>query len=163
MFFNSEPEKFFPCAQIDVVQFPEGDDGDNIIEHTFTGPLHEQLRAALRYIRNTVITERVVKHSDRAEADRFFNYPYAAIEEALSNAVYHKLWKAFHNDYYQKLKKTLRHESRVKVNFETGDPAAMHYQFRERKMIWRDVIDYIAVHDARGQASERMYKKNETW
>ena len=92
MFFNSEPEKFFPCAQIDVVQFPEGDGGDNIIEQTFTCPLHEQLRAALRYIRNTVITERVVKHPDRAEADRFFNYPYAAIEEALSNAVYHKAY-----------------------------------------------------------------------
>ena len=31
-----------------------------------------------------------MKHPDRAEADRFFNYPYAAIEEALSNAVYHR-------------------------------------------------------------------------
>ncbi|MBQ5330574.1 MAG: putative DNA binding domain-containing protein [Oscillospiraceae bacterium] len=90
MFFNSQPEKFFPYAQIDVVQFPEGEGGDKIIEQTFTGPLHEQLRAALRYIRNMVITEKVVKHPDRAEADRFFNYPYAAIEEALSNAVYHK-------------------------------------------------------------------------
>lgn len=36
--------------------------------------------------------ERVVKHSDRAEADRFFNYPFAAIEEALSNAVYHRAY-----------------------------------------------------------------------
>lgn len=92
MFFNTEPEKFFPYAQIDVVQFPEGDGGDKIIEQTFTGPLHEQLRSALRYIRNTVITEQVVKHPDRAEADRFFNFPYAAIEEALSNAVYHKAY-----------------------------------------------------------------------
>gem|GEM_PF-4470598 len=29
---------------------------------------------------------------DRAEVDRFFNYPYAAIEEALANAVYHKAY-----------------------------------------------------------------------
>lgn len=92
MFFNAEPEKFFPYAQIDVVQFPEGEGGDKIIEQTFTGPLHEQLRAALRFIKNTIITEQVVKVSDRAEADRFFNYPYAAIEEALSNAVYHKAY-----------------------------------------------------------------------
>ena len=90
MFFNPQPEKFFPCAQIDVVQFPEGDGGDKIIEQTFTGPLHEQLRSALRYIRNTIITEQVVKSPDKAEVERFFNYPYAAIEEALSNAVYHK-------------------------------------------------------------------------
>ena len=73
-------------------RFPEGDAGDKIIEQTFTGPLHEQLRAALRYIRNVVITEQVVKVPGRAEADRFFNYPYEAIEEALSNAVYHKAY-----------------------------------------------------------------------
>nr|MCR5768678.1 AAA family ATPase [Lachnospiraceae bacterium] len=71
MFFNSEPDKFFPYAQIDVVQFPEGEGGDKIIEQTFKGPLHEQLRAALRYIKNMIITEKVVKHPDRAEADRF--------------------------------------------------------------------------------------------
>ena len=92
MFFNSEPHEFFPYAQIDVVQFPEGEGGDRIIEQTFKGPLHEQLRAALRYIRNVIITEKVVKYPDRAEADRFFNYPYAAIEEALANAVYHKAY-----------------------------------------------------------------------
>ena len=92
MFFNSEPDRFFPYAQIDVVQFPEGEGGDIIDEQTFKGPLHEQLRDALRYIKNIVITERVVKHPNRAEADRFFNYPYAAIEEALANAVYHKAY-----------------------------------------------------------------------
>ena len=59
---------------------------------TKTGPLHEQLRAALRYIRNTIITEQVVKSPDKAEVERFFNYPYAAVEEALSNAVYHKAY-----------------------------------------------------------------------
>ena len=74
------------------MQFPEGEGGDKIIEQTFKGPLHEQLRAALRYIKNMIITEKVVKHPDRAEADRFFNYPYAAIEEALANAVYHKAY-----------------------------------------------------------------------
>lgn len=90
MFFSMEPEKFFPYAQIDVVQFPNGLGGDDIIEKTFKGPIQQQLRDALQYIRNVIITEKVVKHSDRAEADRFFNYPYAAIEEALSNAVYHR-------------------------------------------------------------------------
>ncbi len=92
MFFNSEPHDFFPCAQIDVVQFPEGEGGDKIIEQVFKGPLHEQLRASLRYIQNSIITEKVIKYPDRAESDRFFNYPYAAIEEALANAVYHKAY-----------------------------------------------------------------------
>ena len=92
MFFNPSPERFFPYTQIDVVQFPDGEGGDKIIEQTFKGPLHEQLRDALRYIRNSILTEQVVKHPDKAEADRYFNYPYAAIEEALSNAVYHKAY-----------------------------------------------------------------------
>jgi len=92
MFFSMEPDKFFPYTQIDVVQFPEGLGGNDIIEQTFKGPIHQQLRDALQYIRNTIITEKVVKYSDRAEADRFFNYPFAAVEEALSNAVYHRAY-----------------------------------------------------------------------
>lgn len=92
MFFSMEPDKFFPYTQIDVVQFPSGLSGNDIIEKTFKGPIHQQLRDALQYIRNTVIMEEVVKYPDRAEADRFFNYPYAAVEEALSNAVYHRAY-----------------------------------------------------------------------
>ena len=90
MFFSLEPDHFFPYAQIDVVQFPEDLGGDQIIEKTFKGPLHQQLREALQYIRNSVIQEQIIKFPDRAEAERFFNYPYAAIEESLCNAVYHK-------------------------------------------------------------------------
>ena len=41
----------------------------------------------------TVIEEKVVKVGGRAEADRFFNYPYNALEEALVNAVLHKNYK----------------------------------------------------------------------
>lgn len=92
MFFSMEPEKYMPYAQIDVVEFPEGVGGDRIIEKVFKGPIHQQLREALQYIRNSVIKEQVIKYPDRAEADRFYNYPYAAIEEALANAVYHKAY-----------------------------------------------------------------------
>lgn len=90
MVFQSGATKFFPYAQIDVVQFPEDLGGDKIIEKIFKGPLHQQIREALLYIRNNIITEQVIKRPDRAEADRFFNYPYAAVEESLCNAVYHK-------------------------------------------------------------------------
>ena len=90
MFFCLNPQRFFPYAQIDVVQFPDGDGGDTINEKTFKGPLHQQLREALLYISNTIIQERVEKVPEVAEARRFFNYPYTAIEEALANAVYHK-------------------------------------------------------------------------
>ena len=91
LFFSMEPERFFPySAHIDVVELPDGEGGDRIFEHTFSGPLHQQLREALAYLKNNVIEEAVIKLPDRAEAERFYNYPYAALEEALANAVYHK-------------------------------------------------------------------------
>ena len=90
LFFSSEPERFFPYARIDIVELPEGEGGSRLEEHIFTGPLHHQMQDALRYLRNNVVEEHIRKHPDRAEADRYFNYPYDAIEEALANAVYHK-------------------------------------------------------------------------
>lgn len=48
---------------------------------------------------------------------------------------------------YHESRKTLRHESTVKINFETGDYAKTHEQFRDRKMTCEEVIDYIAEHD----------------
>ena len=92
MFFCMEPDKFFPCTQIDVVQFPDGLGGDNIIENTFKGPIHQQLREALQFIKNSIITKKIMKRPDKAEADWVYNYPYAALEEALSNAVYHRAY-----------------------------------------------------------------------
>jgi ATP-dependent DNA helicase RecG len=93
MFFNEAPEQFFPGTQIEVVLFPEGVAGRNIEEKVFKGPMHQQLRDALGYLRNMVVKEKVTKVPGRAEAERVFNYPYAAVEEALVNAVYHRSYE----------------------------------------------------------------------
>ena len=90
LFFNEHPDRFFPYTQIDVVSFPDGPGGDRFSEKIFKGPVHRMVREALSYIRASLIVETVIKHPDRAEAERFFNYPYEAIEEALVNAVYHR-------------------------------------------------------------------------
>ncbi|HEX4945310.1 MAG TPA: hypothetical protein VFZ34_01440 [Blastocatellia bacterium] len=45
--------------------------GDTFSEQTFCGLLHRMIEDALRYLRSTTIEEFVVKHSDRAEAERF--------------------------------------------------------------------------------------------
>lgn len=55
--------------------------------------------------------------------------------------------------YHDRLK-TLWHESTVKINFETGDYAAMHNQFRNRRLTCEEVIDYIARHDGLSAADE---------
>ena len=92
MFFNPHPENFFRCAWIDVVDKPDPT-GQGMVEQTFRGPLHVQLRSALDYIRNRFLREKIFKYDDRPEAGRFWNYPYRAIEEALANAVYHKSYR----------------------------------------------------------------------
>jgi ATP-dependent DNA helicase RecG len=93
LFFNDAPERFFPHTQIDVVWFPEGAGGDRFDEKVFKGPLSRMLRDALGFIQRNYLVETVVKHPDRAEATRVWNFPYAAIEEALVNAVYHRSYE----------------------------------------------------------------------
>lgn len=89
MMFNSQPERFFPYAQIDIVDFHD-EIGNSFSEKIFKGPIHIQLKEALRYLQSMLIKEEVRKRPDRAEADRFYNYPYEALEEVLANAIYHK-------------------------------------------------------------------------
>jgi ATP-dependent DNA helicase RecG len=93
LFFNETPERFFPGVQIDVVWFPEGAGGDRFDEKIFKGPLARMTREALGYIQRNYLHETVIKHPDRAEATRVWNFPYAAIEEAVVNAVYHRSYE----------------------------------------------------------------------
>ena len=93
LFFNEEPHRFFPATQIDVVWFPEGPGGDRFDEKIFQGPLARMTREALDFIQRNYLKETVVKHPDRAEAERFWNFPYPAIEEAVVNAVYHRSYE----------------------------------------------------------------------
>ena len=92
MFFNEQPDSFFPYARIEVVDKPDPT-GIGMTEKIFTGPLDRQLRDALSYIKNYIIKEKVTKISGQAEAVRIYNYPYDAVEETLSNAIYHKSYQ----------------------------------------------------------------------
>ncbi len=93
LFFNDEPGRFFPATQIDVVWFPEGPGGDRFEEKIFQGPLGRITRDAVDYINRMFLREVVIKHPGRAEAQRFWNFPHAAIEEAVVNAVYHRSYE----------------------------------------------------------------------
>ncbi len=90
LMFSDAPSTFFPSAQIDVVHFPNGAGAKEFSEKIFTGPIQTQLKEALRYIESRFIQETVEKVEGQAEAHRFYNYPFAAIEEVLANAVYHR-------------------------------------------------------------------------
>ena len=93
LFFNEEPGRFFPATQIDVVYFPEGPGGDQFEEKVFVGPLSQITRDALSFIERNYLKETVIKHPDRPEAERLWNFPLAAIEEIVVNAVYHRSYE----------------------------------------------------------------------
>lgn len=90
--FSREPEKFFSRAWIELV-WHKDESSRNFTEHYFKGPIQKQLREALSFIQTNIITEKIIKHPDKAEADRFYNYPFQALEEALANAIYHKSYE----------------------------------------------------------------------
>lgn len=92
LFFCTNPERFFPRAWIELV-WHRDNSGRKFDEYYFKGPLDKQIGDTLTFLRTNVISERVVKQPDRAEADRFYNFPYRALEEVLSNACYHKSYE----------------------------------------------------------------------
>jgi len=95
LFFSKEPQKYFDRSWIELV-WHQDMSGSNYKETYFKGPLQHQLRDALSFIKTNILTEQVIKLDTQAEAVRFFNFPYAAVEEALANAVYHKSYE-LHN------------------------------------------------------------------
>lgn len=90
LFFNDTPQDFFPYSQIEVVDLRKGPEGDEMTENIFKGPLDYMIKSALRFLQNYLIEEKIEKVSHQAEAVRYFNYPYDALEEALVNAMYHR-------------------------------------------------------------------------
>jgi ATP-dependent DNA helicase RecG len=92
LFFSDDPEQWFPGARIEVAHYAGDAGGDVIEERVFRGPLAQQLRDALGYLRN-ISTRHLEKLRNRPEVKGWVSYPYAAMEEALVNAVYHRSYE----------------------------------------------------------------------
>lgn len=92
LFFSEQPDVHFRGARTEVVLY-EDISGIQFTEKIFTGPLHIQLRNALSFIETNVLKERVIKMATRAEAQRIYNFPPAAVEEIVANAFYHRSYE----------------------------------------------------------------------
>jgi ATP-dependent DNA helicase RecG len=92
LMFNEQPERFFHGAYIDIVLFT-GDTGRSFEEKRFAGPLPRQLRQSLDFLKTNIIKEVTRKLPDQAESQQILNYPFAALEESLANAVYHRSYE----------------------------------------------------------------------
>ena len=112
-------------------------------ERIFAGPIDEQLRDALSYIKNNVIAEKIFKIAGQAEAVRVKNYSYEAIEEFLSNAIYHKSYQ-IHEPV------TVRIEAdKIEIISTPGpdrsitDDDIRNYQMRTRRYRNRRIGDFL--------------------
>lgn len=90
MMFAENPEIFFPYTRVEIVDFPEGDAGDYEEHDPITGPIPEQINRVLKFLKDKLVKEKVIKPADKAESIRIASYPYQAIEETLVNAFYHR-------------------------------------------------------------------------
>jgi ATP-dependent DNA helicase RecG len=94
MMFNYHPEKFFPYSRIEIVEFPNGLGDPTFFEKpAITGPVYIQIQKALSQLESIVLKERIHKLPDRPEAQRIWNYPFRALEEAIVNSLYHRSWE----------------------------------------------------------------------
>lgn len=91
LMFSERIHDYFPHAYIEVTKICDPT-GKDIYTRKFTGPVQEQYRGALSYLKD-FLEEKTVKRKGFAEADQFWNYPFAAFEEILSNAVCHRSYQ----------------------------------------------------------------------
>jgi ATP-dependent DNA helicase RecG len=88
LMFSENPEEWFYGKHIEVVHFPDGPGGDDIISLNFTGGLHEQLRGALRYAM-TFSRLHIQKQEHSITSLHWWDYPEIAVRESIANAIYH--------------------------------------------------------------------------
>ena len=82
-------------AQVEIVLFPEGREKNpnNLIEvEPIRGSVPTMIKETLSYLRTNVIKKKIVKPKDDEHSDKFYNYPYQALEEAVVNSLYHRDW-----------------------------------------------------------------------
>jgi ATP-dependent DNA helicase RecG len=89
LLFNSNPENFFPGARIEFSGLPSNS-LSNPNRQPIIGSIYLQIGEALQVLRTYILKERIYKRADRAEADRNWNYPEEALEQAIVNAIHHK-------------------------------------------------------------------------
>ena len=93
LFFVNDPERFFPGAKIEIVQFGDEAGGDLIEEKILHGPVDFQIRQTLEYS-NTFSTKLIQKIPGQAETRNTVAFPYEAMEEAIVNSFYHRSYES---------------------------------------------------------------------
>jgi ATP-dependent DNA helicase RecG len=90
MMFAEKPHLFFPYTWVEIVHFTHGIADRKFTEVRLEGPVPQLITKTLDWLKSNILQEKVFKISGRATAGRFWNYPFAALEEAVANCLYHR-------------------------------------------------------------------------
>lgn len=115
-----------------MVWLPEGAGGDRFEEKIFQGPLGRITQDALSFIERSYLKQTIIKHPDRPEADRVWNFPLAAIEEAVDNAVYHRSY-----EIREPIEVRISQDDIVVLSFPGPDRSIQLDQLRQAKAVSR--------------------------
>jgi len=89
LMFSDDPERFVPFARIEV-HIVHDAIGRDVTERVFAGSIDRQLAEALLFIQGSVCAQKTISVPGGTEETAVWNYPFAALREALGNAVCHK-------------------------------------------------------------------------
>ena len=142
LFFNDNPETFFPYSRIELVNIPDPT-GQGMEERIFTGPIDQQLRDVLSYLKNNVIAEKIFKLNGQAEAIRVKNYSYEALEEFISNAIYHKSYQLYEPITIRIEKEQIEITSIPGPDRSISDRDISNYNMRTRRYRNRRIGDFL--------------------
>ena len=93
MMFCEDPSKFFKRTQVEVVYFPEGrlKNPNNLYEGPIIkGSITQIIDRTLEYLNRMLVMQTVIKPKDSSRSQKFVTYPYQALEESVTNSLYHR-------------------------------------------------------------------------
>ena len=93
MMFCETPCKFFKRTQVEIVYFPEGrlKNPNNLYEGpVVTGSVTQIIDRTLEYLNRMLVMQTIIKPKDYNRSQKFFSYPYQALEESVTNSLYHR-------------------------------------------------------------------------
>lgn len=93
MMFCEDPSKFFKRTQVEIVYFPEGrlNNPNNLYEGlVIKGSITQIIERTLEYLNRMLVMQTIIKPKDSNRSQKFFSYPYQALEECVTNSLYHR-------------------------------------------------------------------------
>lgn len=93
MMFCENPSKFFKHTQVEIVYFPEGrlNNPSNLYEGAvITGSVPQIIDRTLEYLKRMLVMQSIIKPNDDYRSRKFYTYPYQALEESVTNSLYHR-------------------------------------------------------------------------